>query len=136
MTQNNYENLSLLGASQIRYPQSPQEAKLEVIPNEWKDRDYTVNLECEEFTCVCPKTSQPDFAKIYISYIPKDLLIESKALKLYLFSYRNYGIFHEFVINKIAEDLFQAMKPKYLEVQGKFAARGGISINPVVILKD
>lgn len=130
------ENLSLLGASQIDYPQSPEEAVLEVIPNKWTQNDYTVNLDCHEFTCLCPKTGQPDFAKIFISYIPADLLVESKALKLYLFSYRNTGIFHEFVINKIANDLFDAMKPKYLKVEGDFMPRGGIAIKPVVELGD
>ncbi len=128
------EELSLLGAQQTEYPQSPEAAKLEVIPNQWQGNDYTVNLDCHEFTCLCPKTGQPDFAQIHIEYIPGELLVESKALKLYLFSYRNTGIFHEFVINKIAKDLFDAMQPKYLKVSGDFMPRGGIAIKPVVEL--
>ena len=99
---NGAENLSLLGNTETKYPESPEEAKLESIPNLWTNNDYVVNLDCHEFTCLCPKTSQPDFASLEISYIPDQLLVESKALKLYLFSYRNQGIFHEFVTNKIA----------------------------------
>ena len=130
------ENLSLLGSNSTKYPNSPEEAKLEVIPNKWTNNDYLVNLDCHEFTCLCPKTQQPDFAKIYIKYIPKEFLVESKSLKLYLFSFRNTGIFHEFVINKIAKDLFEIMQPKFLQVTGDFLARGGISIRPVVELGD
>lgn len=132
----NLENLTLLGASKTDYPSSPEEAKLESINNQWIDNDYIVNLDCHEFTCLCPKTGQPDFAKIYISYIPGKFLIESKALKLYLFSYRNYGIFHEFVINKIARDLQNIIQAKYIRVTGKFMPRGGIAINPLVQLGD
>lgn len=130
------KELSLLGNSQTEYPSSPSEAKLEAIPNLWKDNDYLVNLDCPEFTCVCPKTSQPDFAHIVIDYIPGPSLIESKALKLYLFSFRNEGIFHEFVVNKIADDLNKAINPKYIRVKAKFMPRGGIAINPVVELGD
>ena len=88
------------------------------------------------FTCLCPKTSQPDFASIEISYIPDKHLVESKALKLYLFSYRNEGIFHEFVTNKIAHDLQELLKAKVLIVKGKFMPRGGIAINPLILLGD
>ena len=130
------DNLTLLGAGQTVYPTSPEDARLEAIPNQWRDNDYIVNLDCLEFTCLCPKTGQPDFAQIFISYVPRESLIESKALKLYLFSYRNHGIFHEFVINKIARDLNNAIQAKYLKVVGKFMPRGGISINPVVQLGD
>lgn len=130
------ENLSLLGAGETNYPTHPDEANLEAIPNQWNANDYIVNLDCHEFTCVCPKTGQPDFAKIYISYIPGEFLIESKALKLYLFSFRNIGIFHEFVVNKIAADLNKAIKPKFLKVYGDFMPRGGISIRPEVKLGD
>lgn len=132
----NLDNLTLLGAGQTVYPTNPEAARLEAIPNQWTDNDYIVNLDCLEFTCLCPKTGQPDFAQIYISYIPGEYLIESKALKLYLFSYRNHGIFHEFVINKIARDLNNAIQAKYIKVVGKFMPRGGISINPVVQLGD
>lgn len=133
---NSSKDLSLLGASNTHYPQHPDEAKLEAIPNQWNTNDYFINLDCHEFTCLCPKTGQPDFAKIYISYVPGEFLIESKALKLYLFSFRNIGIFHEFVINKIADDLNKAIKPKFIKVYGDFMPRGGISIRPEVKLGD
>lgn len=133
---NGSENLSLLGNTKLEYPKSPEDAKLEVIPNLWTENDYVVNLDCHEFTCLCPKTAQPDFAQIEISYIPKDLLVESKALKLYLFSYRNEGIFHEFVTNKIANDLQELLEAKVLVVKANFMPRGGIAINPLVVLGD
>ena len=136
MSENTLKNLTLLGSSTTDYPQSPDEAKLEVIPNNWKTNDYVVNLNCHEFTCLCPKTAQPDFGNLIISYIPGDYLVESKALKLYLFSYRNHGIFHEFVSNKIANDLFEAMKPKALYLKAEFMPRGGIAIHPEVYLGD
>lgn len=130
------DKLSLLGASAIKYPEHPEDAVLEVISNQFKSNDYLINLDCLEFTCLCPKTSQPDFAQIQISYIPGEFLIESKALKLYLFSFRNQGIFHEFVINQIARDLAEVLKPKFIQVQGNFMPRGGISICPLVRLGD
>lgn len=111
-------------------PKSPEEAKLEAIPNRWQDSDYTVQLICEEFTCLCPMTKQPDFAKIIIEYRPGQWLIESKSLKLYLGSYRNTGIFHEFVVNQICHDLVQVLKPRTIEVRGEFSVRGGIRILP------
>jgi 7-cyano-7-deazaguanine reductase len=130
------DNLSLLGNSKIDYPTNPDEAVLEAIPNLSPENDYVVNLDCQEFTCACPKTGQPDFAQIDITYIPGKHLVESKALKLYLFSYRNHGIFHEFVTNKIAKDLVKAIKPKYIKVVGNFSPRGGIAIKPIVELGD
>lgn len=137
MTDTSYlDELSLLGSSKIDYPQSPEEAKLEPIPNQWTSNDYIVNLDCHEFTCLCPKTGQPDFAKIYIEFIPGEALVESKALKLYLFAFRNHGIFHEFVINKIAADIEAAIKPKFIRVLGDFMPRGGIAIKPDVQLGD
>lgn len=111
-----------------------EEARLELIKNQWRDNDYWVHLDCQEFTCVCPKTGQPDFAVIEIHYVPDEFLIESKSLKLYLFSFRNLGIFHEFAVNKIAHDLFTVLKPKCLKVRGNFRSRGGIAINPEVEL--
>jgi 7-cyano-7-deazaguanine reductase len=130
------KDLSLLGSAETVYPNSPEDAQLEAIPNMWQKNDYSINMDCHEFTCLCPKTGQPDFAKIYISYLPAESLVESKSLKLYLFSFRNQGIFHEFVINKIAEDLFNTIKPKYLKVLGDFMPRGGIAIRPIVELGD
>lgn len=128
------QDLTLLGNSKTDYPTKPEDAKLECIPNRWKGQEYEVLLDCPEFTAVCPKTGQPDFARIEIRYVPDQLLIESKALKLYLFAFRNTGMFHEFVVNKIAKDLFDAMQPKWIEVYGDFMPRGGISIKPRVRL--
>ncbi len=105
---------------------------LESIPNKFPDRNYFVRLTSEEFTCVCPITHQPDFATIKINYIPDKKLVESKSLKLYLTSFRNYGIFHEEAVNRIADDLIKILHPRYLEVEGNFSVRGGISIVPFV----
>lgn len=105
---------------------------LESFPNAHPDRDYWVTFTCPEFTTLCPKTGQPDFATLTIRYIPAKRLVESKSLKLYLFGFRNHGDFHEDVVNIIYNDLVALMKPKYIEVVGKFAARGGISIDPFV----
>ena len=105
---------------------------LESFPNVHPDRDYWVTFTCPEFTTLCPKTGQPDFATITIRYIPSKSLVESKSLKLYLFGFRNHGDFHEDVVNVIYDDLERLLKPKYMEVVGKFAARGGISIDPFV----
>jgi 7-cyano-7-deazaguanine reductase len=128
-------DLSLLGQGATKYPQKPEDAVLETFANRWPENDYVVELECPEFTSLCPKTGQPDFARITIAYMPDRRLIESKALKLYLFSFRNHGEFHEDVTNRIAHDLFRAMdSPKVLIVRGEFYPRGGISINPCVIL--
>ena len=105
---------------------------LESIPNKFPERNYFVRLTSEEFTCVCPITHQPDFATIKINYIPDKKLVESKSLKLYLTSFRNYGIFHEEAVNRIADDLIKILQPRYLEVEGNFSVRGGISIVPFV----
>ncbi len=105
---------------------------LDAFSNAHPSRDYWVTFTAPEFTTLCPKTGQPDFATLTIRYIPGDLLVESKSLKLYLFGFRNHGDFHEDVINVIYNDIFALLKPKYLEVYGKFAARGGISIDPFV----
>jgi len=131
------EKLSLLGQGATKYPQKPEDAILETFANKWPGSNYVVELECPEFTSLCPKTGQPDFAKITIGYIPDKRLVESKALKLYLFSFRNHGEFHEDVTNRIAHDLFAAMEgPKILVVRGDFFPRGGISINPNVVLPN
>lgn len=115
----------------VALPSKPDRAILEIIPNQWTDADYEVNLICEEFTCLCPVTAQPDFAKIFITYTPDKALVESKSLKLYLGSFRNEGVFHEFVINKICDDLGTLLQPKKLEVRGEFSTRGGIRIVPL-----
>ena len=105
---------------------------LEAIPNKNTARNYFVKLNCEEFTCVCPGTGQPDFAALKIRYIPDEKLVESKSLKLYLTSFRGVGIFHEEVVNRIADDLIKLLNPRYLEVEGNFRVRGGIAIEPFV----
>ncbi|MGP0566629.1 preQ(1) synthase [Nitrospina sp. 32_T5] len=100
--------------------------ELEVFTNPNPDRDYEINMECPEFTCLCPKTGQPDFATIDITYIPDKLCVELKSLKLYLWSYRDEGAFHEKVINEILDDLVKACRPRYMQVVGEFNVRGGI----------
>lgn len=99
---------------------------LDVFTNPNPDRDYEIHMDCPEFTCLCPKTGQPDFATIDITYIPDKLCIELKSLKVYLWSYRNEGAFHEKVINQILDDLVTACRPRYMEVVGEFNVRGGI----------
>ncbi len=101
---------------------------LETFPNHHPGRDYVVTLRTNEFTCLCPMTGQPDFARITIEYIPDTLLVESKALKIYLASFRNEGAFHEHVTNVILDDLVQAMAPRWCKVSAEFAVRGGIAI--------
>ncbi|MCA0454659.1 MAG: preQ(1) synthase [Chloroflexi bacterium] len=101
---------------------------LETFPNQHPNRRYTVTLVCPEFTCVCPMTGQPDFATITIRYIPDQKIVESKSLKLYLWSYRNEGVFHEHVTNRILDDLVEALDPIECHVTGAFAVRGGIAL--------
>jgi 7-cyano-7-deazaguanine reductase len=103
---------------------------LERFENRYKGKIYWVSFNCPEFTTLCPITGQPDFATIYIQYIPDKWLVESKSLKLYLFSFRNARDFHEDTVNRIADDLFELLEPFYLEVYGEFNPRGGISIDP------
>ncbi|MFP6900666.1 MAG: preQ(1) synthase [Opitutales bacterium] len=104
------------------------QGKLETFPNHHVDRDYLVELDTEEFTCLCPVTGQPDFADIRICYVPDERLVESKSLKLYLWSYRDKGIFHEHFANVLLEDLVEALSPRWCEVEAKFNPRGGIGI--------
>ena len=103
---------------------------LETFENLHPERDYWVKFNCPEFTAMCPVTGQPDFAEIKIMYIPDRRMVESKSLKLYLFSYRNHGDFHEDCVNAIMDDLIKVMDPRYIEVLGLFVPRGGISIYP------
>jgi len=120
--------LTLLKRSVQNYPDSPDKARLEAFENTHKKRDYWITFNCPEFTALCPITGQPDFGRITIQYIPGKLCLESKSLKLYLFSFRNHGAFHEEVVNRILDDLVKAIKPKKALVQGEFNTRGGISI--------
>ena len=124
------EGLSLLGNQGTKYKFGYDPDILEVFDNKHPNNDYFVKFNCPEFTSLCPITGQPDFATIYISYIPGEKMVESKSLKLYLFSFRNHGDFHEDCMNVIMKDLIKLMSPKYIEVWGKFTPRGGISIEP------
>ena len=99
---------------------------LETFPNPHPERDYIIRFECPEFTCLCPKTGQPDFATIHVEYVPDALCVELKSWKLYLWSYRNEGAFHEAVTNKILDDLVTALQPRRITVEGDFAVRGGL----------
>jgi len=119
-----------LGSQNNAYPDNYAPHLLETFMNKHQDNDYFVKFNCPEFTSLCPITGQPDFAAIYISYVPDVRMVESKSLKLYLFSFRNHGDFHEDCINIIMKDLIKLMEPKYIEVWGKFTPRGGISIDP------
>ena len=131
-TQRNTHDLSLLGTQGVKIPADYSPQILETFENAHPDRDYMVTFKCPEFTTLCPITGQPDFATLYINYIPNVRMVESKSLKLYLFGFRNHGDFHEDVVNVIYDDLVKLLKPKYMEVIGRFAARGGISIDPFV----
>lgn len=100
--------------------------KVEVFQNKYSDREYVINLETDEFTCICPKTGLPDFATIRIEYAPDKRCIELKSFKLYLVSFRNIGIFHEHVTNKILDDLVKACRPRYMKIEMEYKLRGGI----------
>jgi 7-cyano-7-deazaguanine reductase len=103
--------------------------QMEAFPNRTPERFYLVTLETSEFTCLCPKTGQPDFATIRVDYVPDQKVVESKSFKLYLWSYRNEGAFHEHVVNKILEDLVKLLDPHWIAVKGVFNIRGGIGIS-------
>ena len=129
----NREELSgihFLGSQKTTYPVNYAPEMLETFVNKHPGRDYWVKFNCPEFTSLCPMTGQPDFGCVYISYVPDQKMVESKSLKLYLFSFRNHGDFHEDCCNIIMEDLIRLMEPKYIEVWCKFTPRGGISIDP------
>ncbi len=116
------KDLTVLGRS------AKPSKKLEAFPNRTPDRYYLITLETNEFTCICPMTGQPDFANILVEYAPDQKIVESKSFKLYLWSYRNEGAFHEHVVNKILDDLVAALDPHYCKVTGAFNVRGGIGI--------
>ncbi len=123
------EGLHALGAA-TKYFMDYAPEVLETFTNKHRDNDYWVQFNCPEFTSLCPITGQPDFAEIKILYLPDEKMVESKSLKLYLFSFRNHGDFHEDCVNTIMKDLVRLMQPKYIEVLGVFTPRGGISIYP------
>ncbi len=122
--QTDVQELTFLG-KEVEQPQR----KLETFPNRHPGREYTVRLETDEFTCICPITGQPDFAHLTIEYVPNQRVVESKSLKLYLWSFRNEGHFHEHVTNMILDDLVTALDPIRCRVLGNFNVRGGITIN-------
>ena len=124
------KDISLLGKQGVQYGYDYTPEILETFENKHPDNDYWVKFNCPEFTSLCPITGQPDFATMYISYVPDKRMVESKSLKLYLVSFRNHGDFHEDVVNIIMKDLIILMDPRYIEVWGKFLPRGGISIDP------
>ncbi len=119
--------MELLRASWQRRPVPSQPTKtLETFPNPKPERDYEIGFNCPEFTCVCPRTGQPDFATIRIKYVPDQTCVELKSLKQYLWSYRDEGAFHEAVTNRILDDLVAATSPRTMTVEGDFWVRGGI----------
>jgi len=129
-TKSETEGITILGNQNTKYKSDYAPEVLETFENKHIGRDYFVKFNCPEFTSLCPITGQPDFATIYISYVPNIHMVESKSLKLYLFSFRNHGDFHEDCVNIIMNDLIKLMDPFYIEVWGKFTPRGGISIDP------
>ncbi len=135
-TENELQGVTLLGNQHVQYSDNYNPEVLETFPNKHPENEYLVTFNCPEFTTLCPKTGQPDFGHIYISYIPRERMVESKSLKLYLFSFRNHGDFHEDCVNIIMKDLVKLMDPKYLEVTGYFMPRGGISIYPFANYAD
>ena len=131
-TEQELTEVTLLGNTNTDYKYDYDPSVLEHFPNKHPENDYVVTFDGYEFTSLCPKTGQPDFAKVFINYIPNEKMVESKSLKLYLFSFRNHGDFHEDCMNIILNDLYALMEPKYIEVMGLFTPRGGISIYPFV----
>jgi 7-cyano-7-deazaguanine reductase len=109
---------------------------LETFPNPEPGRDYTIRMDLPEFTCVCPLTGQPDFAQLKLEYVPAELCVELKSLKLYLWSYRDEGAFHEAVTNRIASDLITALKPRFLRLRATFNVRGGIYTEVIAEHRD
>ncbi len=107
-------------------PEKPDTSCLETFPNPAPERDYTIRIRIPEFTCLCPKTGQPDFAELQLEYVAADLCIELKALKLYIWAYRDQGAFHEAVTNRIVDDLVAVLRPRYLRLTAEFNVRGGI----------
>lgn len=122
------EELSLLGRSESRLPVRPEDARLETFANRSRGRAYWIHLDCPEFSSLCPVTGQPDSARIQIRYIPGDRCVETKSLKFYLASFRNFSAFNEDVVNRILEDLTAACQPVELVVRGSFGSRGGIRL--------
>ncbi|MBI4964290.1 MAG: NADPH-dependent 7-cyano-7-deazaguanine reductase QueF [Desulfomonile tiedjei] len=129
MHKREFDDLTVLSKAGTVYPESPEKARLESFANKYANRNYVVEFNCPEFTSLCPVTGQPDFARIVITYVPDLKCLESKSLKIYLFSFRNAGMFHEEITNKILDDLVAACEPKWARVRGLMNPRGGISID-------
>jgi 7-cyano-7-deazaguanine reductase len=129
MDKSRFERLTLLKASEQRYPKAPGESELETFDNLYSDRDYVIEFDCPEYTSLCPVTGQPDFGHIIIRYVPDKRCVESKSLKLFLYSFRNASTFHEESANKILDAVVNACSPRKAEVIGHFRPRGGIAIN-------
>ena len=123
-----HPSLTLLSRSHTEYPDTPDKARLESFVNAYPERDYEILFDCPEFTSLCPVTGQPDFGHIRVRYIADKLCIESKSLKLYLYSFRNHHTFHDEAVNRILTDLVKACKPRWMEVCGEFRPRGGIAL--------
>jgi 7-cyano-7-deazaguanine reductase len=121
-------NLTLLGRSETKLPSAPSEARLETFPNPAR-RNYHIHFETDDFTCLCPVTGQPDFARIEIDYVPDRHCVESKSLKFYLASYRNERAFNEAVTNRILDDFVKACSPREAKITTQFSARGGIALS-------
>lgn len=127
MTNGNSKEFHLLG-HESTLPQSPDEANLETFPNRFSAREYTIELDCPEFSSLCPVTGQPDTARIRISYVPGAVCLETKSVKYYLASFRNQPAFNEEIVNRMLDDLLAAAKPIRMTVSGQFSPRGGISL--------
>lgn len=122
--------LTLLGKASS-FPNSPDQAPLEAFPNRTPGRKYTIQLETHEFSSLCPVTGQPDAARIVITYVPAEKCVETKSLKYYLASYRNFPAFNEAIVNRILDDMIAAVAPHWMKVEGKFAQRGGIQLTTI-----
>ncbi len=131
MASDELNDLTILKSSKQTYPSNPDQARLEIFPNRYPSRDYIIRFDCPEFTSLCPITGQPDFARLTITYVPDLKCIESKSLKLYLFSYRNTGMFHEEITNRVLDDVVEVCSPRWARVMGTMNPRGGIGIKVI-----
>ncbi len=129
-------DLTLLGRSENRLPQSPEEASLEVFPNRNADRNYWIELDYPEFSSLCPVTGQPDTAHLTIRYVPGERCVETKSLKFYLASFRNLAAFNEDIVNRVLDDLVAACAPRRMSVSGRFSPRGGIRLTATASFPD
>jgi 7-cyano-7-deazaguanine reductase len=131
-----FSSLTLLKKSETNVQASPENAQLEAFENIYADRKYEITFDCPEFTSLCPVTGQPDFGKITIRYIPDKLCVESKSLKLFMFSFRNHNTFHEEAVNIILDRIVETCSPHFAEVIGEFRPRGGIAITVKAVYPD